>query len=38
MSDDFIAHIFNILGSAYVVERELSAGMSRVVIARDVAR
>ena len=37
MSDDFIARISNILGSAYVVERELSAGMSRVVIARDVA-
>lgn len=37
MSDDFIARISNILGSAYVVERELSAGMSRVVVARDVA-
>lgn len=37
MNDDFITRISSILGSAYVVERELGAGMSRVVVARDVA-
>lgn len=37
MNDGFIAHISTILGDGYVVERELGAGMSRVVVARDVA-
>ena len=37
MTDDFLARISSILGSAYVVERELAAGMSRVVVARETA-
>jgi eukaryotic-like serine/threonine-protein kinase len=37
MSDDFFKRIADILGSGYVVERELGAGMSRVVVVRDVA-
>ena len=37
MADEFIARISHILGDGYVVERELGAGMSRVVVAREVA-
>ncbi len=37
MSDGFIERISAVLGDGYVVERELGAGMSRVVVARDVA-
>lgn len=37
MDDGFIARISRILGDGYLVERELGAGMSRVVVARDVA-
>ncbi len=37
MSDDFLERIASILGTGYHVERELGGGMSRVVVARDVA-
>ena len=37
MTDGFIERISAILGNGFVVERELGAGMSRVVVARDVA-